>query len=152
MTAGNGKLEETEAAFIVRRMTELGFLPSPGYESGRVTFYKEYADDQGRRARAYAFFDKPVMGMAGMRLSNFVVNVQASFAPELEAVKRAPLVVQDDLTSVVDCFAAMAGHVPDQAVMVRDCVNCKKSSAEFYVVNGDAVCKSCVEARRTAGE
>lgn len=148
MTAGNGKYRETEAAFIVRRMTELGFQPSPGLEADRVAFYKEYADDRGRRARAYVFFDKPVMGMTGMRLSNFVVNVQATFAPELEALKQAPLVARDDLEAVLDSFSGLAGHVPDQAVMTRTCVNCEKQASEFYVVNGDAVCKPCVAARR----
>jgi hypothetical protein len=139
---------ETEAAFIVRRMTELGFHPSPG-DVDRVCFYKDYVDEEGRRARAYTYFDKPILGMESFRLSNFVVTVQTAIEPVPTAIAReAPEPMRDDLFGVVDAFAALVGRVPDQAVVTRDCVKCLSPSANFYVVNGDAICNDCVAQRR----
>ena len=141
--------DESEAAFIVRRMTEIGFHPSASFEADRVTFFKEYADDRGRRARVYAYFDKPVLNMTGMRLSNLVINVPMALEPSLAAISDAPPIARDDLAEVVRSFSALIGFVPDQAVVTRVCIKCKQPKSSFFTINGDAVCRDCVEERRS---
>lgn len=140
------------AEYIVRRMAEVGFRPSAGFEAASVTFLKDYADDKGRRARVHVFFDKPVMGMSGVRLANIVVSVQASIAPDLEAIEaEAPPVAQEDLREIVASFSELVGYIPEQTVAARVCVRCGRESAEYYVVNADAVCRTCVEERQAHG-
>jgi hypothetical protein len=142
-------VEETLGEYIIRRMNELEFSPSPSFAAGNIQFYKDYADTEGNVARVTIFFDKPVMGMNTVQLSNIVVNVQRYIAPEPAAIERdAPTVVQSDLHAVVQSFSDLVGHVPEQTVMARVCIQCKEESPDFYIVNGDAVCLTCVERRK----
>jgi hypothetical protein len=132
-------------------MTELGFHPSGSFEADRVTFYKDYADDVGHRVRAYAFFDKPVLGMHDFRLANFVITLQTAIAPTQEAVaEEAPTVIRSDLLGVLESFQSLVGRIPEQAVAARECAKCHKKSAEFFIVNSDAICKTCVDERANA--
>jgi hypothetical protein len=149
---GNGHTrphEESRAQFIVRRMAELGFRPTGAFAADHVEFFKDYADPEGRFARAHVYFDKPVAGV-DLRLANFVVSVQKSLVPDRDTVEReAPPVVQADLAEVVSSFQQFTG-IPAQSIHTRDCIRCGEPSAEFFVVNGDAVCRDCVEERKTA--
>lgn len=141
---------ESEAQSIVRRMTELGYYPSPGLEADRVVFYKDFSDLEGRRARVYVYFDKPIMGMAGLRLSSVSISTQIAVHATEEAIAReAPEPLRDDLLGVLHAFPEYTGALPDQSVVTRACIRCKRSSARFYVINSDAVCTACVEERKS---
>jgi hypothetical protein len=131
-------------------MSELGFSPANKFAADHVEFYKDYVDIEGRFARARVFFDKPVMGMQGMRLANFVVNIQKTIAPDLDAVEReAPSIIQQDLSEALEAFHELTG-IPAQSVQTRECVQCHEHKADFFIVNGDAICKDCVDQRKAA--
>lgn len=141
---------ETEAEFIVRQMTELGFVPSGSFDASRVSFSKDYADPAGRRARVYVYFDKPILGFESMRLANLVLSTQVTFGPTIEEVtSEAPEPIQPDLVALLQAFAHLT-VVPAQAVAGRACLKCKKVSADYYIVNDDAICHACVEARKAS--
>lgn len=134
-------------------MRELGFTANHEHEADRVAFYKDYADEEGRRARAHVYFDKPILGQDSIRLANIVITVQVVIAPDQAAiVAEAPQPMRPDLNEVVTSFSHLIGFIPEQAVFLRTCVRCKTETSTFYVVNGDAICENCVEARRKANQ
>jgi hypothetical protein len=144
--SGNG--QESFGAYVVRRMAEVGFEPRPGF-AGHIEFSKEYADADGRRAKVYVFFDKPIMGMETLSLSNIVVSVQKNIEPTHEVIEReAPSIAKDDLFHVAEVFGDMVGYVPEQAAVTRECIKCHEHKSEFYMVSGDAVCYDCVAERK----
>lgn len=144
MTDGaNGQDEATYAQRIVRRMSELGFTPHPTM-SGRVEFRKTYALDEDCLAQAIVYFDRPVFGMAGVRLSGMTVTVQRTLAPTPEAAALAPDPVRDDLLAVTASFDA---SWPAQSVAARECCRCGELVSDYYIVNDDAVCHECVAER-----
>lgn len=151
MTVTDDRLpnEESEAASIVRRFTLLGYHPSPRLEADRVCFYKDFSDDEGRRARIHVYFDKPILGMTALRLANIVISTQVVVQATAADIKReAPAPLRDDLSRVLESFSEYL-TIPEQAVVTRVCIKCGKAKPRFYVINTDAVCLECVEARRT---
>lgn len=141
---------ETAGAYLVRKMTEHGFKSSPDLHASLVQFHADYADENGRIIRVTVFFDKPFVGMAGVRISGITVTTQSTISPEFSAVEQlAPEVTQEDLKAVLSTFSPT--EPVRQSVDVRVCVKCKCASSAFFLINDDAVCADCVAKRRAYG-
>ena len=141
--------DETAAQRFIRELTSIGFEPNPGRSAEYIEFSKTYCEADGGYVRVFLHFDKPIMGMPGFRLADVTVTTQRAIPPDLnELAHFVPDVARDEVLGVVQ---ALSTEIPVQAVVTRACLQCKKESAEFYVVNGDAICYSCVEARETSG-
>lgn len=142
-----------EAVTLVDHMVALGFVPSRELHADCITFIKDLAIG-GVRTRIHAFFDKPMPhgthglmaaaggGIGGLRLANFVIATQVAVDPS--DLTDAPEGIRAELEAVI----GIAPRRGDLAVMTRTCIICGEARSEFYVVNKDAICHTCVEARR----
>ena len=138
--------DETPARRFVRGLVELGYEPNPGRSAEYIEYAKTYYSSEGEYVRVFLHFDKPVMGMTGFRLADVVIMRQRVLAPEPSQIDAyCPMVARDEVLSLVE---ALSSDIPQQAVDTRTCVQCGGESAEFYVVNDDAICYACVEARK----
>jgi hypothetical protein len=137
---------KTEAAeHIIRTLATLGFHPNVTLNAFYIEFYKDYADEQGRRARAIVQFDKPGPAIPEVRLSGFNVVVQAHIEPTTSSVtERAPQVMRDDLLAVAEKFDG--GVMPRSAIVLKRCDGgCGRDVNEFFVVAGKTLCRGCRE-------
>lgn len=128
-------------------MRALDFRPSGRLEAGHVSFLKEYADLDGIRHRVHVFFDKPILGLSGMRLASIVISSQQTLAPLAEDLTRAPDVAQPDLTALIERLSSLVPGA--QSIEQQRCIQCAQLSSDFYRINADAVCYACVETRQT---
>lgn len=132
---------ESPAAYLVRLLADQGFRPSERSSTFSVDFVKDYADDQGRVARASVQFERPTVASQELRLAGFSVLVQASIAPTIEAIEeRAPPIMRGDLAAIATTFA---GGLQAGAVDVRRCTACAAPVNEFFVLDGLVVCREC---------
>jgi len=142
--------DETPAQRFVRELTQRGFDPNPGRSAEYVEYAKTYYDAHNNQyVRVFLHFDKPVMGMPGHRLANVTVTTQQVIVPEAAELQHfVPDVAKSE---VLELAGMLSTAIPSQAVVTRLCIQCKEEAAEFYVVNDDAICYSCVEAEETSG-
>lgn len=132
---------ETPAEYMIRVLRTYGFVPSRTINAYYVEFTKDYADEQGRRARAIIQFEKPGLVHGTPVLSGFQAVVQAAIAPTVAAVEeRAPPVMQADLANVARIFE---GGIAAASVVVRRCESCEMPVNEFFVVGGRVLCREC---------
>ncbi len=138
---------DAQAEVVDETLRELGYVPCPA-SGDKMEFYRDYADEEGRLARVTVFFDRPFSEMKSVRLAGVAVTTQMISPPEMETLEReAPAITHRDLGCIIDAFAH-SGREHEQVVMARTCIHCAKLSNQFYVVNEDAICVSCVEDRK----
>jgi len=129
---------------LVQELTSYGFEPNPGRSATYVEYAKTYCTADGEYVRVFLHFDKPIMGMTGLRLANVTVTTQRAVSPDLNDIAAQVHDIARD--EVLELVAGLPTQIPQQSVSTRHCIKCERSAAEFYVINEDAVCYACVEA------
>lgn len=141
-----------KAAAIARKMASMGFQPITSLGGQRhVEYVKDYEDRHGRRARVSCMFKRDPTGRMEAQLDGFVCTVQVhlSVLPE-EVTKKAPPLVRPDLLEIIAQLGDGVGPA-SMAMIEQACATCGREAAEFYVIKGDAYCRSCHAKASPAG-
>jgi hypothetical protein len=147
-------VREREAERVVRLMRFFGFVPSETSDVHHVEFWRQYAEaPSGRLVRVIVQFDRPAPGgilgaAAGVHAGGPVsikIQTEERFPPD--ALERAPDLVRADLAALLEGLGRKDAR---PLLTFERCTapGCGAAVSEFFVIEGEVLCRACREARR----